>query len=226
MSNIKVKDLPEKIDNLKDDDLLMIEDVEDTKKITLLKLRSAFSMDGILISMKEMLLEKINSFTKNHTDKHNELFERNRQLEARCHNLENDHIHDSERIFEFENRLVTQTALINNLNTENDNLNGKVVELENKNVELTNEIVDLNMSLNTCESNISSLTGHYTKLLTDYNNLKDENENLKNIIYELKTSITSKMDNFVDEKNTEIENKMIELMSYIKYYHPDIDEEE
>lgn len=224
MSNIRVKDLPEKIDNLSDDDLVMIEDNEDTKKITLLKLRSAFSMDGILISMKEMLLTKFNTFMETHNKRYAELVERNTQLEARCHNLENDHIHDANRIFELENKLVKQTEFVKTLIEEKNTLNQKVIELQGESDILTNQIVDLNEILRVRETDIKSLDSRYTNLQNNYNTLKTENENLKTTISDLEIVTNTNIDNFVEEKNKEITNKFNDIMDYIRYYHPDVDD--
>lgn len=223
MSSIRVKDLPEKKDNLNDDDLVVIEDSEDTKKISLIKLRSAFSMDGILTSMKQMLLDKIDTFMTTHSTRYSELEERNKQLEVTCHNLENDHIHDAERIFELENNLIKQSNLIKNLQTEKTNLEGTVFKLEIQKNSLTEQVAQLNNEINSNKDTISTLTNDYKDLQNNYRILKEENDTLKNTVGKLDTRANTYIDNFVNEKNREIFEKTEELMAYIRYYHPDVD---
>ena len=225
MSFIKIKDLPEKIDNAKDEDVLVIEDSEDTKKIPLIKLKAAFSMDSILTSIKDMLLERINIFISMHNDRFNELNDSNRQLEVTCNNLENDHIHDADRVAALENRLVDQTSLVSNLQFENARLISglNVVETDRNNLLIKTQ--DLEQKLSDRESSIYFLTMEFERLQRSYDNLKEENENIKNRVTELETTYNTTIDEFVNTSNEEIQTKLNELMAYIRYYHPNVDEE-
>ena len=223
MSSVKIKDLPEKLNNPEDDDLLVIEDSEDTKKISLIKLRSAFSMDGILNSMKQTLLEKINTFVENHSTKYAELEERNRQLEVTCNNLENDRIHDKDRIFALEDRLVIQTNLIKDLQTERDELISKLSSLTAEKDYLSELLNDAKNELSSIDGSLNALSYDYNTLKTQYDDLKIESDNLKSMIESLENKSTNEIDNFIAEKNNELSTKIEELMTYIRYYHPDVD---
>ena len=224
MSNIKIKDLPEKIDYLQDEDLVIIEDQEDTKKISLVKLRSSFSMDGILTSIKEMLLEKINTFIINHNAQYAYLFERNRQLEVTCANLENDRLHDKDRIFELENKLVTQEDEISKLKEDNMELIISMSNLtdENNNLMGRNELLEI--KLNTVEVTASQYVTNYNNLRNNYTKLQKDAKELKASVDRLQSSYITDIDGFVNEKNMELDEKLDELKRYIRYYHPDMDD--
>lgn len=224
MSDIKIKDLPEKIDTLTDDDLLIIEDKEDTKKITLIRMRAAFSMDGILTSMKDMLLNKINSFAETHSTKYKELEERNKQLEVTCYNLENDHRHDAERIFELEDKLVTQTNYIKNLKVENNELTELVSELQLEKDKLLEEITKLKYQVTSNEASIIVLRSQVKDLQIKSKELKEINSELTNLVDKVETESNNKIDNNFNEINSKLSESIEDLMAYIRYYHLDVDE--
>ena len=224
MSSIKVKELPEKLDIPQDEDVLVIEDAEDTKKISLIRLRSAFSMDGILTSMKEMLLEKINSFMKAHDARYKELYDRNRQLEVTCDNLENSHIHDMNRISELEDRLIIQTDSIKTLQAERIRLNELLTVVENEKNELAIKVDELDKQFANKEYNFNLLTGEFTLLQRNYNTLLAENNTLKETVSNLEATSNVSIDEFIANTNIELSTKMNELMAYIRHYHPDVDD--
>ena len=223
MSSIKIKDLPEKIDNVQDEDLLVIEDAEDTKKITIVRLKSAFSMDGILISMKEMLLKKINDFMEAHSTRYAELEERNKQLEDTCNSLENNRIHDAERILTLEDRLLSQVETISDLKKSNADLMKAMSTLENEKNELSEMIETANRELNNNKNDFTELSSQYENLQNNYNTLKEENDSLKEIVTALENRSNNDIDNFIKDKNNELASKIEDLMKYIRYYHPDVD---
>lgn len=224
MSSIKVKDLPEKTDTLNDEDLLIIEDQEDTKKITLIRMRAAFSMDGILTSMKNMLLDKINSFAETHSTKYKELEDRNKQLEVTCHNLENDHRHDAERIFELEDELVTQTELVAALKEEKDRLLKSTLELQQDKDTLSEKIEELKSKLNSNESSIIILKSQVKDLQIKSKELKELNNELQDLVNNFETESNNKIDDNFGDVNTKLSESIEDLMAYIRYYHPDVDD--
>lgn len=224
MSSIKIKDLPEMTNTLDDNDLMVIEDKEDTKKITLIRLRAAFSMDGILTSMKEMLLEKINEFIASHNSKYQELLERNTNLEVQCLNLENAHIHDAERIFELENRLVLQTNLVSDLLKEKDRLLKLILELQNQKDILLEKLNTLSKQAEENKKSIIILKSQVADLQIKVKELKDINEDLQNQIDQLEKESNDKIDSNFEDINNKLSESIEDLMAYIRYYHPDVDD--
>lgn len=224
MSTIKIKDLPEKVDNLDDEDLLIVEDREDTKKISLVRLRSSFSMDGILTSIKNMLLEKINTFVESHSNKYKELLDRNTQLEVLCHNLSNDHIHDAERIFKLEDELIKQTTIIDNLEKEKDNLFKSTLELQNEKDNLSEQIVSLKQQQNTNETAIVVLKSQVKDLQRSVKELNEINTELHSNIDTLENESVNKIDENFTDINTKVSETIADIMAYIRYYHPDVDD--
>lgn len=222
--NVRIKDLQEKIDTLNDEDLIVIEDFEDTKKITLLRLRSAFSMDSIFTATKNMLLDKINSFVESHSTKYKELEDKNSQLEVICHNLENNHIHDAERIFELENRLVTQTDQIEILKTEKDRLLELILELNQDKESLSEEIASLETLVSNNETSIVILKSQVKDLQLKSKQLKEKNDELQDILNDYQKESNETINNTFTDINTKLSESIEDIMAYIRYYHPDVDD--
>lgn len=224
MSEIKITNLPEKVDKLEDDDLLIIEDIEDTKKITLLRLKSAFSMDSILNSIKNALNEKIENFITEHSKKYKELVDRNSQLEIACSNLENDHKHDADRIFELENNLIIQQNIITDLNKEKNTLVESLQELQSSRNLLETELQDVIEQNNQNKKLINDLKEQTEQYKSNILELQSVNEELQNLADNLETEYNAKINNNFDEINAKLEEEINDLMNYIRHYHPDIDE--
>lgn len=224
MSSIKVEDLPEKIDDLSEDDLMIIEDQEDTKKVTLLKLRTAFSMDGILSSLKTSLSNKIDIFISNHNARYKELEDRNKQLEVTCYNLENQHIHDAERITQLENELSKQRNITSDLDNEKSVLLDKIIELEKQKSLLAEHIELLNDSLESNKNSTIELQTQLETLKNSFNELKYVNDELQSTINTLESDSKTNIDQNFSSIETTLSESVKELMDYIRYYHPDVDE--
>lgn len=224
MSSIKIKELVEKTDNLNDEDLVIIEDAEDTKKITLLRLRSAFSMDSILTATKNSILDKVNSFIENHSTKYKALEERNARLEVLCHNLQNDHDHDAERIFELEDRLVKQTEYTSSLQTEKNRLLTNINELQQDKDILSERITQLNKQVSSNESSIIILKSQVKDLQLKSTELKQINEELQKLVDEVEANSNNTIDQNFEDINSTLKDHIEDLMAYIRYYHPDVDD--
>lgn len=223
MSSIKIRDLPEKTDNLDDEDLMIVEDSEDTKKITLIKLRSIFSMDGILISMKNMLSDKIDSFIESHSKKLNDLVSRNEDLERICFNLQNDHDHDAERIFELKNKLINEQDKVLVLQEDKKQLFEVIKQLQTDKDNLLDQINTLNNQIMLNDSNIVVLKSQVKDLQQKCKDLKEINKQLEESLNKLETDISSQIDNNYNETQTKLSESIDDLMDYIRYYHPDVD---
>ena len=223
MSGIKIKELVEKTDTLNDEDLVIIEDSEDTKKITLLKLRSAFSMDGILTATKNMILEKVDTFIQNHSTKYKDLEERNAKLEVLCHNLQNDHYHDATRIFDLEDKLVKQTKYITTLQNDKNRLVATLSELQQEKDILSEKITVLNKQVTSNESSIIVLKSQVKDLQLKAKELKSVNDELQEFIDALETDSITSVDKNFEDINSKLSEYMEDIMAYIRYYHPDVD---
>lgn len=223
MSSIKIRDLPEKTDNLDDEDLMIVEDSEDTKKITLIKLRSIFSMDGILTSMKNMLSDKIDSFIESHSKKLNDLVSRNEDLERICFNLQNDHDHDAERIFELENKLINEQDKVLVLQEDKKQLFEVIKQLQTDKDNLLDQINTLNNQIMLNDSSIVVLKSQVKDLQQKCKELKEINKQLEESLDKLENDISSQIDNNYNEAQTKLSESIDDLMTYIRYYHPDVD---
>lgn len=222
--SIKIKDLQEKTDILNDEDLIVIEDFEDTKKITLLRLRSAFSMDSIFTATKNMLLDKINSFIESHSTKYKELQDRNSQLEVICNNLENNHIHDAERIFELENRLVIQTDQIADVKKEEERMLKLIMKLTQDKDLLSKELETLQNKVSSNETSVIILKSQIKDLQLKSKQLKEKNEELHNLVTQYETQSNENISKDFNDVNTKLTESIEDIMAYIRYYHPDVDD--
>ena len=223
MSSIKIKDLPEKMNELEDEDLFVVEDIEDTKKITLLRLKSAFSMDGILTSMKNILLDKINSFIQTHSSKYKELEEYSKQLEVTCNNLENDHIHDANRISELENKVIELNTLVDYLDMERNELNTNLTSLQKEKDSLLQKSISLENQLASNSNLISKLQSQIIDLQNQSKELNNVNNELQDLINQMEEESTSVIDTNFSEVNAKLASDIEDLMAYIRFYHPDVD---
>lgn len=224
MSSIKIRDLVEKTDSLVDDDLMVIEDNEDTKKISLIKLKSAFSMDGNLTAIKNMLLEKIEEFIASHDSRCSELEHRNKQLNITCTNLDNDHIHDAERIFELENRLIVETNNIEELQFVKTQLLEMITQLQNDKDALSDEILKLKLQISNDQELIEQLATNAEELQTNIADLTELNTKLEETVAELEQASTENIEDNFTEANEKLNSSIQDLLKYIRHYHPDVDE--
>lgn len=222
MADIKIIDLPEKTDNPSNDDLLVIEDQEDTKKITLQKLRGALSMDNILSAIKESLENKIIEFLEVHSNRMKELEKKNYDLETLCHNLENDHDHDAERIAELEEQLHDFKQREQELVQVKNTLTEKVVMLEEKRALLEEQIQSLTSELAKDEKSIVILQSKVKDLQLKVTQLKGMNDELEESIREAEKNFDDANIQQFESANKLIDESISDLKTMIRYYHPDV----
>lgn len=224
MSSIKIRDLVEKTDYLYDEDLMVIEDSEDTKKIPLIKLKSSFSMDSSLIAIKDSLSGKLDQFTHNHEISLSDLEHKIKQISIMCANLDNDHIHDSERIFELEDRLIVESDGADSLLFEKNRLLKLILELQTEKDALSEEISELKATIEQNKKLISELQDRLTAINNDMENIEDTNVNLDENIKDLESKASTTIDSNYKEVNDRLNSNIDKLMEYIRYYHPDVDD--
>lgn len=225
MSGISIKNLPEKTDTLDENDLMIIEDLEDTKKIPLVRLRAGFSIDSILTSVKQSLQSQIDSFVEKHSQKYQNLLSRNENLEVLCHNLQNDHDHDAERIFELEDRLVIQEELLLDLKEEKNRLIKLLAQLEVDKDALSETIISLSKQISDNDTAIVILKSQVKDLQNKCRDAKETNENLLAQLEELRNSSSITINDHFTEVDTKLTETIDDLMAYIKYYHPNLEED-
>lgn len=222
MADIKIIDLPEKTDNPSNDDLLVIEDQEDTKKITLQKLRGVLSMDKILSAIKESLENKIIEFLESHSNRMKELEKKNYDLETLCHNLENDHDHDVERITELEEQLHDFKQREQELVQVKNVLIEKVIALEKERASLEEQIRSLTSELAKDEKSIVILQSKVKDLQLKVAQLKEKNDELEESIREAEKNFDDKNIQQFESANKIIDESISDLKTMIRYYHPDV----
>lgn len=222
MANIKISELPEKTDAPSNDDLLVIEDQEDTKKITLQKLKGILSMDNILTSIKEFLETKITEFLEVHSNRMKELEKKNYDLETLCHNLENDHDHDMERISELQNRLHEFERREEELSSIKDILSEKVENLELEIPILENQIEESLNNLIEKEKSIIVLQSKVKDLQIKVSELKNMNSILENNMEQMREDFNNVNNQQFESANDKIDESIRDLKTMIRFYHPDV----
>lgn len=224
MGRIEIQNLPEKIDDLADEDLLVLEDIDDTKKVTLSHLKSAFSINNLIENAKGILLDKINTFMETHSTRYNALLRRNSLLEETCNTLLNETNSNKATINQLKNIISNQNTDIDNLlmqkdelfnlieilQIDRDNLSLELEKLRNKlssNQESISELLD---QIDTLEKRIVDLSNLSTKLNAEVNTLREESNNTVNANY--------------DNISNRLTENINDIIAYIRYYHPDVDD--
>lgn len=220
MSIVKIHELPLKdYTSINDLDLMIIEDTQDTKQISLEQLKLYFSSDEKLNAImqevnltRDQLTELVSTAIAN-MEKDTDA------IEARITNLFNDHEGTKRRLGNLIEQFQNALKRISALEEDNESIHEDIENISNLIVDITNRIVDLESDNADNKDRLTALETDNTKNKAD---IVDLNTNLSNFIDTVNDTfitINNKIDQVATDATKHTNAAYDDLMRYIDYYH-------
>ena len=220
MPVIKIKELPSKqYSEIKETDLMIIEDTSDTKQITIEALRLFFSSDNKLQAMNNRIEEIYNELTNYLEGAIKEITQDNENLDSRLTNLFEDHERTKQQVGKIREDLTDAQNDIIEIQEHLTTHDTQIKNLQDITAEHEKEITRLQQESADYEDRIS-------KLEEDNNKNKQDIADIKQNIVDFKSEMAreiKRLDDRITQINTEnheyTDTAYDNLMKYIDYYH-------
>lgn len=220
MPVVKIKELPSKqYSEIKETDLMVIEDTSDTKQITIEALRLFFSSDNKLQAMNNRIEEIYNELKNSIESAIKDIDQDNEDLESRLTNLFEDHERTKQQVGKIREELTDAQNNIIDINKHLDTHDTQIKNLQDITTEHEKEITKLQKESADYEKRISALEKD-----NDIN--KQDIADIKQDILDFKSEMADEIKR-LDDRITQINSENREytdtaydnLMKYIDYYH-------
>lgn len=218
--SVKIKELPVKpYSDIQSTDIMLIEDSEDTKQISVEDLKILFSSDEKLNAIIEKLkttYEELKKYVEDNIDK---ITSGNEELETKVSNLFEDHERTKQQVGRLREDMTDVQNDISEINTSIGNINKTIQDMQEMLIIHDDKIQDLERDNEINKKDIELLKQDNE---TNKQNIAKLQEDLKNLTDHVDSEI-KRLDDRITQINTENHNytdKMYDqLMLYIDYYH-------
>lgn len=216
MSRIKIKNLPEiTYDKIKNTDIMIVENKDDTFKSTIADMKKVFSCDSKILALQESLqssLDELNdTINNNYTSTSEDIEDINNQLDAvnknikniitRLQSAESNLKSNNDSIIAIKKSLSDSERRLDDFNLTQESQKQKINELDRK---ISNNLSSINSLRNTISEYENRLSDLSSKV-QDISNAVSKNKELS--------------DNNFDLLSKKIDDRYQELLEIIDYYH-------
>lgn len=220
MARIKIKELPViTYDSIKDTDIMVVENKEDTFQASITDMKKVFSCDAKLTAIVESINTQLKALEDILNENNNTISGNMAELEDQIGVIKNNIDSILSRLKTAEANIEDHEERIEYLEKSNDSVlerldeNDKINETQNENLD------NLNKDNETNKNNISDLQEitqeHEEHLIT----VDETLESHKDLIDQNKQDVDNAAQENFDYLNQRIEDKYMELLDIIDFYH-------
>lgn len=220
MPTVKIHELPPKTyPEVKDTNIMVIEDADDTKQIPVSALKLLFSSDDKLNAMNTELTNKLNSFRTELLNMINNLKNEDSDFEARLNNLFEDHEQTKRKLGKIQEDLIDAQNDIIELNEHLTKTDARVSTLESMTSDHEKRIKALESTTADHEKRIKALEADNA---TNKKNIAQLQQDLHDLSVHVDEEV-ERLDDRITQSDADRKaytDKMYDnLMAYIDYYH-------
>lgn len=219
MSIIKIHELPLKEPPIDDSDIMIVEDTQDTKQISLAQLKLYFSSDEKLNAImnqvgitSDKLTELVSTAIAN-MDRDTDA------MEARITNLFNDHEGTKRRLGNLIEQFLDALKRIDALESDNESIHDDIDNISSLIVNLTTRIVELEKDNENSKYRLDILESDNERNKKDILAITTHLGNFINEVNQTFTTLNNKIDKVATDATNHTNNSYDDIMRYIDYYH-------
>lgn len=220
MARIKIKELPViPYDDIKDTDIMVVENKEDTHQASIADMKKVFSCDAKLSAITDSINKQLEELEKVINDNNSIITENIEQLENELGVAKNNINSILKRLNTAEDTIVSHGNRITTLEKETTTIKNRLDENDEMNERQNENLDSLNKDNETNQSNIKDLqdlTQEHSEHLSQIDQTLDDHKELIDSNKE-ETDKTAQ-ENF-DYLNDRLQRKYMELLSIIDFYH-------
>lgn len=217
---IKIHDLSLKIQqDVNDSDIMVIEDGNDTKKITIADLKLLFSADNKISSLQQSIDKQLTAMV-------NEINGISRSVQSSLSSYEGSVADLSSQIEDAKRQIgILQQSILNyadTSNTTNSTLDTLVKTVDDLKITVSNNsksISDLTTSTNQTESTISQLSMLVSNNTKSISVISQALEGLSKVVVDNYNELSNKITDLDNKLTAYIDKKYDNAIKYIDYYH-------
>lgn len=216
IERIKINELQQLLgSNVSNSNLMVIQDNEDTKKITIKDLKEVFSNSSKLDALEAKLMEYMNEMKASIDEEISEIKKEQISMNSTLSNIQKSMDSVTKTVDKLDDKVTEFGSTVESLSAKVDSLNSDVEALTENVTNVDGKLDDINSDITAMKKSIAlnteEIEGHSTTL-----------DNIKETLKTLQTTVdglTTDMGNVDTDISAAIEKLRIEIMKYIEYYH-------
>ena len=214
MAIVKIKEL-DSISEINNTDYMVIEDSQDTKKITIGQLKSVFSVDNKLTALKNDFDNKIQSLSNECNNRYDEIINSNLDWSNIQNNLLNENTKIKRRLDIAESDLIVLKQGLSDTNSQINSIKSDINTINNDIENVNQHITNQDTILDSIKDELYNTNNRISILESNYQDLYNELSNVKSTISTIIETQNRDRDNTLALVK-KLENR---TLNYLDYYH-------
>lgn len=213
---IKINELQQLLgSNVSDKNLMVIQDEEDTKKITIEDLKEVFSNNSKLENLEAKLMEYMDEMKSFIDEQIAGIKKEQESMNSTLSNIQKSMDSVTKTVDKLDNKVTEFGSTVESLAAKVDSLNTDVEALTTNVTNVDGKLDDINSDITSMKKSISLNTEDIENHSTTIDNIKDTLTTLQTTV----DGLTVDMGNVDTDISAAIEKLRLDIMKYIEYYH-------